>query len=535
MLRDKRAFTIVELVVVIVVIAILASVTALTYVGVRDRALNASLKSDLYSAYNRLKQYQAENDVYPLAVDDCPTPSASNICVETSDDNSYFDEYEVDNTADTPTFSLKIKSSIIGTVFIVTQDTVPFELTAEPEPEPEKYGWVQISAGYDHTCGVLSDGRAFCWGSNTYGQLGTGNNTSSTSPVQVKTTGALRDKTIVQIAAGTQFTIALDSDGVVYTWGIYSYGQLGNGSACTSCLGSSSPGSIASAGVLAGKTIKSISAGDMHGLTIDANGLAHSWGYNAYCGLGYGACSSSSSNVDFKKTIPVDVLSTGALNGKTLSMIYGGKRYSAALSNENKIYTWGLNTYGQLGIGNTYNQSSPIAVSTSGVLSGKVIEKVSAGDSAILALDSNGVVYSWGRNNAGQLGINSTTNATSPALVVSNGVLNSKVIVDIAEGKEHSLALDSNGIVYSWGNYGYGELGDNGVYSANRLVPGLVYASGALNNKVIEKIFAGSYNSFAIDSDRQAYAWGKNDYGQLGIGSSTDSTKAVQITLPAEL
>lgn len=116
-----------------------------------------------------------------------------------------------------------------------------------------------IAAGNAHACMILS-GTAYCWGSNSNGQLGDGSTISSTSPVPVYTGGVLAGRTLTQIVAGASFTCALDSTGLAYCWGLDTSGQLGNNSTTQSLV----PVAVTASGVLAGKTLAQLAAGNAH-------------------------------------------------------------------------------------------------------------------------------------------------------------------------------------------------------------------------------------------------------------------------------
>ena len=108
------------------------------------------------------------------------------------------------------------------------------------------------------------------------------------------------------------------------------------------------------------------------------------------------------------------------------------------------VYTWGYNYYEQLGDGTFTNSNVPVAVYTSGALSGKTITKVASGLYHSIALASDGTVYTWGYNNDGQLGNQTTTNSNVPVAVNTSGSLSGKTITQVGGGGNHSIALASN-------------------------------------------------------------------------------------------
>jgi len=376
-----------------------------------------------------------------------------------------------------------------------------------------------------HTIIANSDGTVSSWGENEDGQLGNGNNTDSNEPVIVDMSGVLSGKTITAVAAGRYHSLALASDGIVYAWGGNRYGQLGNGNN----INSNVPIAVDTSGVLLGKTITAIAVGSEFSLALTSDGTVYSWGSNNLGQLGNGSTTNTN--------VPVMAVTNGVLSGKTISAISAGLYHSIALSSDGMIYSWGHNFNGQLGNGNNNNSNVPVTVNMSGVLSGKTITGITSGGAHVLALDSDGKVYSWGGNYSGQLGIGDNTNSNVPVIVDASDVLSGKTLTTIAAGYQHSLAVDSDGNVYSWGKNSSGQLGNGNTTDNN--IPVQVNSSGSLSGKTIIAIATGKYHSIALDSEGGIYTWGYNIDGQLGDGSNTRRTTPVlsnyNSALPVEL
>ncbi len=151
---------------------------------------------------------------------------------------------------------------------------------------------------------------------------------------------------------------------------------------------------------------------------------------------------------------------TGALAGKTISQVAAGGYHSLALTTDGSLYAWGYNGFGQLGSGTTTNSSIPVAVDTTGALAGKTISQVAAGYDYSLALTTDGSLYAWGTNGNGQLGNGTTTNSSVPVPVDTTGALAGKTITQIAVGIYYSFALTSDASLYSWGINWSGQLGN---------------------------------------------------------------------------
>jgi alpha-tubulin suppressor-like RCC1 family protein len=188
------------------------------------------------------------------------------------------------------------------------------------------------------------------------------------------------------------------------------------------------------------------------------------------------------------------------------------------------VWAWGDNQYGELGNGTNTNSNIPVKVS---LPSGVTINDIAAGDWHSLALASNGTVWAWGDNQYGELGNGTTTNSATPALVsLPSGV----TITNIAGGYYDSLALASNGTVWAWGDNQYGELG-NGT-TTNNAIPVQFSASSLPKGVTISNIAAGGVHSLALASNGTVWAWGYNGDGRLGNGTDTDSNIPVQVSVP---
>ena len=386
---------------------------------------------------------------------------------------------------------------------------------------------VKVSNGSYHSFGLTSDGRIYAWGRNTSGELGIGTTLArSNVPIAVKTTGTPMDgKVVKQVEGGGRYegshSIALASDGTVYTWGLNQYGQLGN----NTTINSRSPVAVQVAGTpMEGKTIVQIAAGADHSLALDSGGALYAWGSNAYGQLGNGTTTNSS--------VPVAVKIAGTpLAGKTIVQIAAGANHNIVLTSDGAVYTWGWNYHGQLGNNTKTNSNTIVAVQTIGTpIAGKKIVKIAAGQGHSLALTDDGMVYTWGRNDTGQLGNNATTDAMLPVAVTVTGTpMSNKTIVEIASGARHSLAIDSSGKVYAWGHNGSGQLGNNST--VNALTPVAVQAPADKN--IIQVSGSGwlGASSSALTSNGAVYSWGRDLDGQLGDGTNNDSSVPVITTI----
>ncbi|WP_196073364.1 RCC1 domain-containing protein [Nakamurella alba] len=255
-----------------------------------------------------------------------------------------------------------------------------------------------VSAGGSHTCAV-SGGAAYCWGDNTYGQVGDGTTTRRTAPVRVG--GPLIGRQVTAIAAGGYHTCAVASGGV-YCWGYNFYGELGNG-----LSGSGSATSLVpvSTGITSGAT--AVDAGKYRSCAIVGGG-ALCWGSNS------GGQTGRPSNIAVSAT-PVSVAGfPGAV-----TLIGGGDEHMCAVAG-GAVYCWGDGSYGQRGDGTRSSfQNVPTKVD-GGAMTGRVATAVTGGQTHTCAVGSYRVVC-WGGNNVGQLGSGSTdADSTVPVLVYND-------------------------------------------------------------------------------------------------------------------
>ena len=393
--------------------------------------------------------------------------------------------------------------------------------------------FVSVAGGSQHSLALAGDGVIYAWGENGSGELGNGSNTDSNIPVAVIMTGVLAGKTITALAGGQVHTLALASDGTVYAWGDGNYGQLGNGASSSSNV----PVAVDMSGVLSGKTVIAIAGGGFFSLALASDGTVYAWGdgFNGELGTGTETFSNS----------PVAVDMSGVLSGKSVTAIAAGHQHSVALTSDGGLYTWGIDTdpawsRGVLGRGaNTDTAYSPVAIDMSGVLSGKTVTAIAAGDFASLVLASDGTLYTWGSNWYGELGngLDAFTNGDAahsnvPVAVDMSGALSGKTGTAIGIGTFRSLVLASDGMVYTWGTNDSGELGIDSFTEST--VPVAVDVSGVLAGKTVTGIAnaARATHALAVASDGTAYAWGYNASGQLGNGSNTLSKVPVLVGAP---
>ena len=400
-----------------------------------------------------------------------------------------------------------------------------------------------IGSDYSSTIALKTDGTLWSWGYNGNGTLGLGDTTNRSSPTQV---GDLTDW--VDIASHQAAVHAIKTDGTLWAWG---YNRLtagfGTGDENYSFL-RSSPIQVGTetkwtklvhgAGIIVkGSTLVYDNEKNVYGivgdsfdfnyashtqilsdsswaqfgngsenwfLAIKTNGTLWAWGENSEGQLGLGDIISRFSS-------PVQVGSD-----TNWSYVDAGNYGSAlAIKTDGTLWTWGYNGDGNLGLGDTTNRSSPVQVGSDTNWS-----KVQGSDySSTIALKTDGTLWAWGYNYYGHLGLGDTTSRSSPTQV---GLSTNWSKIN-SSSSALTLAIKTDGTLWSWGYNGDGNLGLGDT--TNRSSPVQV---GTLTTWAEIGSNEGD-NSFAIKTDGTLWSWGYNGNGTLGLGDTTDRSSPVQV------
>uniref|UniRef100_A0A8C5QVY9 RCC1 and BTB domain containing protein 2 n=1 Tax=Leptobrachium leishanense TaxID=445787 RepID=A0A8C5QVY9_9ANUR len=192
--------------------------------------------------------------------------------------------------------------------------------------------------------------------------------------------------------------------------------------------------------------------------------------------------------------------------------VFGGGNEVLYITKSDEVFAIGTNSSGCLGTGDTQSTIEPRRLD---VLCRKKIVGLSYGSGPhIVVITSDGEVYSWGHNAYSQLGNGSANQALTPSHVSTN--LISKKVVSLACGSHHTLVSTSDGEVYAWGYNNSGQVGSGST--ANQPIPRKV--TSCLQSKIVTGIACGQMSSMAVVDNGEVYAWGYNGNGQLGLGSS---------------
>jgi alpha-tubulin suppressor-like RCC1 family protein len=348
----------------------------------------------------------------------------------------------------------------------------------------------------DHSVFLMNNGYVYSCGLNTYGQLGDGTVVTRYYPIQVKKDNNNFLQNIVQVSAGESHTVYLSNNGAVYASGYNAFRQLGDGTISTRYY----PVQVKLNATTNLLNIIQVSSGRVHTLFLTNNGFVYATGNSSLGQLGYGSTLTPS--------FPVQVKINVTTNLSNIIQVSAGYSHSLFLKSDGTIYACGYNLRGELGNGTTTQSNYAILINNSNLTN---IVQVSAGFYHSLFIKSNGTVLSCGRNDNGQLGDNTITQRLSPVLITS--LTN---IIQVSAGYLHSIFLKSDGTVLSCGLNNYRQLA-NGTSITSR-VP--VSAVKELNTNLtnITQIISGSYFSLFLTNEKDVYSIGKYDNGQLGNG-----------------
>jgi alpha-tubulin suppressor-like RCC1 family protein len=327
--------------------------------------------------------------------------------------------------------------------------------------------------------------QLWTWGYNGSGQLGDNTTTSRSSPGTTAGAGT----TWCQVGSGRCHTMAIKTDGTLWTWGNNRCGRLGDGT----ITDRSSPGTTAGAGT----TWCQVGSVGLHAAAVKTDGTLWTWGYNFDGQLGTGTTTSRSSP------------GTTAGAGTTWCQVSaGGYYHTTAVKTDGTLWTWGFNGSGQLGTGTTTDRSSP--GTTAGA--GTTWCQVSTGGTHTMAIKTDGTLWTWGTNYCGQLGDGTTTYRSSPGTTAGGGT----TWCQVGDGRQATMAIKTDGTLWTWGNNCFGRLGDG--TTTNRSSPGTTAGAGTTWCQVGDGSY---YHTAAVKTDGTLWTWGSNFDGQLGDGTTT--------------
>ena len=359
------------------------------------------------------------------------------------------------------------------------------ECVAGPPPARE------LGLGEAHTCTLRTDGRVACFGRNGEGELGLGYASELlTVPRDVQGLDGA-----AEISANYRQSCALLGSGNVRCWGTNDSGQLGNGTT------DSAVAPQATTNIDDGLRL---SSGHEHTCVMRQTGHVICWGANGSGQVGDGTTTQRDEPAE-----EVDGL-------ENVCDVAAGGAHACALTAGGRLFCWGGNDSGQLGMGLLGDRVEPQEVAP-GAAGPWRATRIVTGMNHSCALVVGGTVRCWGSNEFGQLGDASNNDSTVPVQVAS---LNDAVA--LAAGADYNCALREGGTVYCWGLNENGQLGDG--TTGNRTVPSKVFGLSTASS-----VATGTGHTCAEKNDGTLWCWGRNHYGQLGLGVMEAATWPVQV------
>ena len=360
-----------------------------------------------------------------------------------------------------------------------------------------------ISLGSNHTCALLKDEKLWCWGDNAYGQVGGGNlGTDQTSPVKVTPSRSWTIPKAVQLgenhSCAIMDDIATNKVKIIDCWGRNNKGQLGDR---ISTSDRDTPRRVKGFG--SDESTETLEVGMYNGCVIikdiditdgtDNNGYLTCWGKNDFGQTGTGQTVTELNEA--RQVI------LGA--GRTAVSVKIGPNNICVILDNNALKCWGKNNFGQVGVGNTSNHSTPKSID----FGSEQTDEIAVGGGHSCAVLTNGDLKCWGDRQYGKLGIG----GTSPQEVASI-----KKPKSVKSGEEHSCAILQDNTLWCWGNNDRGRVGVS--QGTDTTIPKEVSLLGG----EIKTIVVGMYNTCAILKGSELECWGRNHAGQVGAGDTDD-------------
>ena len=346
---------------------------------------------------------------------------------------------------------------------------------------------------------ALKNGAPWVWGWNGWGELGTGDLVSYSSPVAM-----IGNHSFTAIFPGTNAFIASKWDEDAWGSGTNLYGQLGTGSTTSY----SSPVAV----IGSHKFYYAGSLGETHSMSLKIDGFAWCMGNNDSGQLGNNASLNSYSS-------PVAVIGNHSFCRITGGANAGGTGgFTLALKADGTAWAWGNNIVGQLGTGDTTSYSSPVAIIGNHSFI-KILSSRSSTGGQSFALKADGSLWSWGGENpgVGMLGHNDGLSYSSPVAVVGN-----HSFIDFCVSYSHTVALKDDGSIWGWGSDSVGQLGKNSAGNVSSPV-------AVIGNHSFTELMSGYRSTFGLKENGELWAWGLNDNGQLGVGDMTNYSSPVKV------
>jgi alpha-tubulin suppressor-like RCC1 family protein len=352
-------------------------------------------------------------------------------------------------------------------------------------------GWLAVTLGETYTIALANDRTLWGWGNNSSAQV----NPANSALTIIRPVLLTNDVDWSNICSGYYHALAIKTDGVLWSWGDNSYGQLGIGNT-NSVFALSRIGTVSDWTFSAG--------GEYHTIAIKTDDTLWAWGDNTYGQLGQGDI--------IERNTPTQI---GSLSD--WSSIASGGRHNLGIKTNGTLWTWGWGYWGQLGNGagdptggSTTNiiEPTPLSIGTDSDWSTEQNVGISANYTQSYVLKTTGTLWAWGQNYSntpGQVGTD-----TDWAMITAGGG---------DPNSTYRLARKNNGTLWTWGFNNYGQLGWGDTGYAEKTI-----LTQIITPLVWSTVSAGGYHNAGIATDGNIWVWGRNDYYQLGLNDPINRT-----------
>ncbi|WP_119344333.1 RCC1 domain-containing protein [Facilibium subflavum] len=387
------------------------------------------------------------------------------------------------------------------------------------------YQWLEIATGARHTCAINYDHKLYCWGRNDNGQLGTGDNNNYRVPKPVKAgNDGFTPNAVKSVKASYNSTCAITENNQLYCWGYNRYGQLGDGSTTSHNL----PAKVQDGSEgFDSDNVNSVAVGQIATCAISDSSHLYCWGSGQRGLLG--------NNETTNQNTPVQPNNTNGFDANNITNVSVGRYNTCAVDGNSQLYCWGSNNHLQLGFAYHENedQRQPVKLQSYTSFDSNDIKKVQLTKASIFALDNNGTLFSVGYNGDGILGAGYSPEVTSDTKFYRKIANEIASLSNSGGDYTHNCAIDEQHTLFCWGDGVFGKLGtgnsDDAYFPAN-VIPG--NEGFTIHN--VDQVAQGATFTCSLTLLGQAYCWGSNTFGQLGIGNNSDdqySPVAVNIPL----
>ena len=354
---------------------------------------------------------------------------------------------------------------------------------------------------------ALSRGSLYCFGDGSDGRLGLGDKYNKKNHCALPTICSVFVKTkIIKIASYNRHSLCIDANRYVYSWGYNKFGQLGLGDK----ENRDTPQILE---VLRPYKATNVAVGEYHSLILLDGGSVWSCGSGGRGRLGHG----NKENVVTPKKIE-------SLKDSHIVQIGCGDSHSCVISKDGKLFSFGKNDFGQCGFGHNDFEDTLVPTNVA-LMDGLVPAFVACGGEHTLILCTNGQVLSCGDGREGRLGHGNYDSQYTPQIIET---LETKNVIQIAVGRNHSLCLTKHGILYTFGYGGKGRLGHNN--KENQMIPKEI-AFFKKNNIKIKECKGGYFHCCAVSRNDEVYLWGMGNGGCLGQGMDDWENKMIPTKL----